>query len=86
VSTTKKSVTGRSFGLSLAEKSAAFNSQQKQCAICKDQIDDVTKAQTDHDHKTGKVRGLLCTRCNIGIGCFRDDTDILVRAIGYLRN
>lgn len=51
------------------------------CAICK-------KAPlkcVDHDHKTGKWRGLVCKPCNSGLGMFRDCTKILFRAIQYLQ-
>ena len=39
----------------------------------------------DHNHKTKKVRGLLCFLCNQGIGFFRDNPEFLLRAIDYLR-
>lgn len=38
----------------------------------------------DHDAETGKVRGMLCTNCNRGIGFLKHDTEILARAIKYL--
>jgi len=44
-----------------------------------------TQLSLDHDHKTGKARGLLCEKCNRGIGLLRDDTDILYKAINYIK-
>ena len=40
----------------------------------------------DHCHKTGKFRGMLCSKCNRGIGFFKDDIKLLEKAICYLRN
>lgn len=55
--------------------------QNGRCALCKEKKPLVI----DHDHKTGLVRGLLCTRCNIGLGQFCDRPDLLVEAFRYLQ-
>lgn len=56
--------------------------QNWRCAICNEDISD--KAFLDHDHKTGKVRKLLCFNCNVGLGHFRDSIALLDRGIVYL--
>lgn len=61
--------------------------QEGKCAICKKELVlDGGKAgmHTDHDHKTSKVRGLLCAKCNRGLGCFDDNPGFLTEAIKYL--
>lgn len=52
-----------------------------QCEICKEEL---TRPHVDHCHKTGKVRGVLCSRCNTGLGMFRESLDIFLMAITYL--
>jgi hypothetical protein len=55
------------------------------CKICGISEKETGKRlHVDHNHKTGKVRGLLCTRCNTGIGKFKEDPDIIRRAIEYV--
>jgi hypothetical protein len=59
------------------------------CAICKRHKSEVTVKRknhlcVDHNHSTGKIRGLLCDKCNRGIGLLCDDIDILKNAIEYL--
>ena len=68
-----------------------LNSQNNSCAICKVHINDAykdasRKAQlcVDHCHTTGKVRGLLCDKCNRGIGLLQDNLSILKNAVIYL--
>ena len=69
-----------------------FEKQKPMCKICgktvhkapKNSKDKQNQAVIDHDHKTGKLRGLLCHQCNIGIGNFKDDVNILMNAILYL--
>lgn len=55
------------------------------CAICGD-VDSNKNLAVDHDHRTGKIRGLLCQLCNGGLGMFRDDSVLLEKAIVYLNN
>lgn len=56
--------------------------QDNACAICQQPFED--KPMVDHDHKSGKVRGLLCHHCNTGIGLMRDDPKLLYRAARYI--
>lgn len=67
-----------------------FNSMLKQqggkCAICdKPQDESIKFLSIDHDHRTNKNRGLLCSNCNRGIGLLQDDINILQSAIKYLK-
>lgn len=55
------------------------------CWICEKVLAKEAAGPLDHDHKTGRVRGLLCSRCNTGLGLFKDDPALLERAILYLR-
>ena len=61
--------------------------QDNKCAICLTSVPKTygnTFFAVDHDHETGKVRGLLCLECNSGIGKLKDNADILRSAIKYL--
>ena len=60
-----------------------FIKQKNLCAICK-RPEQKKSLAIDHCHKTGKVRGLLCQKCNRGIGCFDDNVELLKNAIHYL--
>lgn len=55
------------------------------CSICKKQCSSGKKLSIDHCHKTNKVRGLLCSNCNLGIGKFYDNPLLLKRAVSYLK-
>jgi len=69
-------------GLTLEKLSQLLKNQRNTCKIChKKPTRDLI---VDHCHKTKKVRGLLCYRCNTGIGQFNDDPIMLKRAIEYL--
>lgn len=74
------------YGMSREQYEALLEKQGGKCAICRSPSPG-RKAIffcVDHCHETGKVRGLLCKRCNMGLGYFLDKTKLLRRAIKYL--
>lgn len=70
----------RTYGLTAEEYEDLLVKHDYRCAICKSP----SKLNVDHDHMTGKVRGLLCRHCNYGLGHFRDKPEILRQAALYL--
>lgn len=75
----------RRYGLTPAQYEALLVSQGGVCAICGDEERDGWDFAIDHEHGSGRVRGLLCRRCNVGIGLLRDDADVVEAAARYLR-
>lgn len=70
------------YGLTVNQYDALLESQNNACAIC---LSVFTKTpHVDHCHATQRVRGLLCTHCNMAIGLFQDEVGKLSRAIAYL--
>lgn len=59
--------------------------QDSRCAICRDPFSFDYNTHVDHDHATKKIRGLLCGRCNRGLGLMKDSPEILEAAAVYLR-
>lgn len=60
--------------------------QSNRCLICNSESNaESKKFAVDHCHKTGKVRGLLCSECNSGIGFLKENPDIMLSAIEYLK-
>src|ERR1035437_5779833 len=77
----------KNYGITLDEVTQIIDKQEGKCAICGKHQDELNKALViDHNHKTEKVRGLLCNKCNMGLGHFYDDIELLSQAIAYLRN
>lgn len=70
------------YGLTLVQYNAIRTKQRNRCAICRKS--QKKRLAVDHDHKTGRVRGLLCERCNHGLGHFKDNKALLAKAIKYL--
>lgn len=62
-----------------------WEAQGHVCAVCGADVPGKRDWHLDHDHITGKVRGILCNMCNTGLGLFRDSADNLLRAAAYLR-
>ena len=88
------------FGITLEEYNNLLEQAGDKCCICGRQFLEITgeigfrhkqagRLQTkylDHNHTTGKIRGIICGRCNAGLGCFEDDIEIINRAINYLKS
>jgi len=75
----------KQYGLTNAQTVEMLAIQGNRCAICRtDNPGGRHYWHVDHDHETGLVRGLLCNRCNLGLGHLRDSVDLLQRAIAYL--
>jgi hypothetical protein len=70
----------RQYGISEAERDAMIKEQRGFCSICLES----DAVHVDHDHKTGRVRGVLCFSCNAALGQFKDRPDALRRAAEYL--
>jgi hypothetical protein len=80
----------RTFGITLEEYGALLVAQGGVCKICggharkRSKYPEHVGLHVDHDHNTKRVRGLLCDKCNQGIGCFRDVPALLRAAADYL--
>ena len=75
----------KTYEISLKRYEELFQAQFGVCAIChKPPTEEKPFLVVDHDHETGKVRGLLCNKCNMAIGLFGDLTDNLRSAVRYL--
>jgi hypothetical protein len=77
----------RNYGLSLEDYEAMLVAQGGVCAICGDSSPGPVQKHfaVDHDHDSGKIRGLLCFPCNTGIGGLRDDVLLVEKALSYLK-
>jgi len=76
------------YGITLAEYEKMSIRQQDKCLICDKHksANKNGKLFVDHCHSTMKVRGLLCDDCNKGIGLFRDDPSLMLKAMEYLKS
>jgi hypothetical protein len=76
----------RNYGITRAEFNALVEAQGGKCAICRgDRIGPGLVLHTDHCHETGRVRGLLCSRCNTAVGLLKNDPALADALAVYLR-
>jgi hypothetical protein len=69
-------------GISVAEYDRLIEGSGGLCALCGESYGE--RPNVDHCHKTGKVRGVLCSRCNTGIGLFAESPELFNAAVRYL--
>lgn len=81
---TKRYQRSKGYSLSRAERVELSKRQRGRCAICRRGEADAGAFVVDHCHETGRVRGLLCNSCNVGIGFLADNPDRAFRAFAYL--
>lgn len=84
----QRSIWLRNYGLTVDSHTALLLKQEGVCAICRQPGQNWAERNlnVDHDHASLQVRGLLCGRCNLGLGYFKDAPGLLAAAIDYLKN
>src|SRR6185295_4439520 len=76
----------RNYGITLEQYEMMLDAQDGVCVICKreETVAHFTHLSIDHCHRTGEIRGILCSRCNIVIGQMNDNPELLRKAAEYL--
>lgn len=75
------------YGINEEQYFEMLAAQHHQCKICGKPVDQNGKRfAVDHCHTTGKIRSLLCHNCNVGLGNFNDNIEIMMKAIEYLKD
>lgn len=74
----------KKYGITLEDYERLWKEQDGKCPICGVALDSVWQVDIDHDHKTNKVRGILCNPCNLMIGHAKDNTEVMQSGIAYL--
>jgi hypothetical protein len=73
----------KKYGITAEQLESVLVQQGRSCAICRKPFE-TGFFYVDHDHVTGKVRGALCRKCNMGLGKMCDSVDLLLEAVAYL--
>ena len=71
------------YGITPEDYNSMYAEQEGRCGICRDAH---SLLVVDHDHETGRIRGLLCRKCNAAIGQLKDDPALLWRALAWLED
>lgn len=82
----KNQVLETKYKISLEEYNKLLKLQLNGCAICKLSCSTGDKLSVDHNHETGKIRGLLCKSCNLALGNLKEDEDLIWNLLDYLKN
>ena len=72
----------KKYGITISGLKRMLQSQQGICPICNEKIGETYAL--DHDHQTGRIRAILCSNCNTGLGFFKENIALLGRALIYL--
>lgn len=72
------------YGITLEEYDRMFTAQDGVCAVCRREDRRRKNLSVDHDHVSGRVRGLLCMDCNVALGLLEDDHGRIVRLAAYM--
>lgn len=82
----RKYMLKKCYGMTIEDYNQMFLKQEGCCAICNEHQSNLEATfNVDHDHATGKIRGLLCRNCNTGIGLLQDNFQICLSAAKYLQ-
>lgn len=74
----------RHYGITLLEVEELKQKANHQCQICSSEFSEKNKPRVDHCHSTGKIRGLLCHKCNVALGLLQDSSKLLRKAASYV--
>jgi len=72
----------KQYGITLTEEARLFQLASNKCQVCGSNVD----LKIDHDHKTGAVRGVLCSKCNSALGYLGDNITNVLKLVQYLQN
>jgi hypothetical protein len=75
----------RLYGITIDQFDSLLKEQDFKCKLCGTPHTDQKYLHVDHCHTSGHVRGLLCTKCNTGLGLFNEDLELLTKAMQYLK-